>query len=127
MKFGVGLQVRLKPSPMTDPLVIKSDEHAKVPVEMCLAESSKDGDGSSGVPVFTPIVGDPVDCDVLLGCRIRCWGDASLIGCLNQEPLKLPRVVRIMAGEQSYSLGVDDVGSEPLGRDHRELVRANKA
>lgn len=66
------------------------------------AVSSKDGGCRSGVPVLTPIVADPVDCDVLLGGRI-CWrGDSNTIGCLNQEPLELPRVVRIMTGEQSY-------------------------
>ena len=70
LEFGVGLQIRLKPPPTTVPLVLKYDEQAKVPVEMGHAESSQDGDCSSGVPVLTPIVCDPVDCDVLLGGRI---------------------------------------------------------
>jgi len=47
---------------------------------MSHAESSKDGDRTPGVPVLTPIVCDPVDCDVLLGGRIRWRGDSNLIG-----------------------------------------------
>jgi hypothetical protein len=101
LKFGVSLQIRLKPPPTTVPLVIKSDEQAKVPVVMSHAESSKDGDRTPGVPVLTPIVCDPADCDVLLGGRIRWRGDSNLIGCDDQETLELPRVVKIMTGEQS--------------------------
>lgn len=97
-----GLEIRLKTTPATVPLVVQANKQSKVELRNRLAEASQGCDGPAGICGLTPGQGHPVNGDALHCRGIGCNHDVSLGNRVGEQLLKHPQIVWVMASKHAH-------------------------